>query len=45
MKLAALEKVKESGRGQTADFRKDRKAAVETPDVDDGPDWRPEQME
>lgn len=42
MKLAALEKVKES---QTADFRKDRKAAVETPDVDDGPDWRPEQME
>lgn len=44
LKLVALQKFKVSGGGQTANFTRDRKAAEETTDVDDGPDWRPEQI-
>lgn len=41
--IVALLKAKESGGRQSGALRRDKKASEETPDVDNGPDWRPEQ--
>lgn len=38
--IVVLPKVRESGGGQTGTLRRDKKATEETPDVDNGPDWR-----